>query len=89
MEITEFLSQKGILKRSNIIGILENNENRCVGMRIVFVPPDSVGTVSSGRFSGNETRSPGATAVAKTRNIPGLFTVVQNEELLRSIWKYL
>ena len=54
-----------------------------------LIPPYSIGTVSSLRFCGNDTRSPVATAVAKTKNIHGLFAVVNHEDLLRSIWEYL
>ena len=57
------------------LGILEKNEKRYVGRKIVFVPPASVGLVLSGKFVGNDTSSPGATSVTKTREIKGSFTV--------------
>ena len=56
---------------------------------IFLYTPYSMGPVSSVRFSGNKTRSTVTTAVAKTKNIHGLFTVVHHKDLLRSIWEYL
>ena len=50
-----------------------------------FRNPASVRPVSSGRFGGNETSSYGVTSVTTTREIQGLSTVGQYEDILRSI----
>ena len=50
------------------------------------VPPASVGAVSSVILGWNETIRTGDTAVVKTRYIQVLFTVVQHEEILSSLW---
>ena len=50
----------------------------CVVSQMVFIHLALVGTVSSGIFVGNDTRSIGATGVSKIREIQRLFTVVHS-----------
>ena len=70
-------------------GIFDKNQKRCVIRKNVCIPPASVGPVSSGIFGGNETSSYGVTTITKTREIQGLFTVGNCEEILSSTWEYL